>query len=122
LTPDGRPVKRTDHRLMRALGKNTAFGKQVSHTSWLMYEFTTLQRLSELGAAVPKPVAANENAMLMANCGDKRQAAPTLSSVRLGAAEARQLFEEVLRNIALMLAQGLVHGDLSAYNITLLAW
>jgi len=117
LTPEGRPVKGSDHRLMRAIGKKTSFGQQVSHTSWLMHEFTTLERLYQLGAAVPRPVAANANALLMTYCGDKRQAAPTLNSVRLGTRAAQQLFEEALRNIELMLAQGLIHGDLSAYNM-----
>ncbi|HEX6288201.1 MAG TPA: RIO1 family regulatory kinase/ATPase [Herpetosiphonaceae bacterium] len=116
-TPDGRPVKSTDDRLMRALGKKTAFGKQVSHTSWLMHEFTTLERLHQLGAAVPRPVAANDNALLMSYHGDASTAAPTMNGVRLAAREAQRLFEEVLRNIELMLAQGLIHGDLSAYNI-----
>jgi RIO kinase 1 len=53
----------------------------------------------------------------MSYCGDKRRAAPTLNGVRLGARAAQQLFEEVLRNIEMMLAQGIIHGDLSAYNI-----
>jgi len=66
---------------------------------------------------VPRPVTANDNALLMSYCGDERQAAPALSSVRLGARTAQRLFEEVLRNVELMLAQGLIHGDLSAYNI-----
>ncbi len=117
LTPEGRPVKNTDHRLMRAIGKKTAFGQQVSHTSWLMHEFTTLERLHQLGAAVPKPFAANDNALLMSYVGDHLRAAPTLNSVRLEAREAEHLCAEVLRNIELMLAQGLIHGDLSAYNI-----
>jgi RIO kinase 1 len=117
LTPEGRPVKHADQRLLKAIGKKTSFGKQVSHSSWLMHEFTTLERLYQVGAAVPKPVAANDNALLMSYCGDKRRAAPTLNGVRLGARAARQLFEEVLRNIELMLAQGFIHGDLSAYNI-----
>ncbi len=117
LTPEGRPVKSTDQRIMRALGKKTAFGQQVAHTSWLMYEFTTLARLHQLGAAVPKPFAANDNALLMSYYGDDATAAPTLNSVRLDMREAQRLFEEALRNIELMLAQGLIHGDLSAYNI-----
>jgi RIO kinase 1 len=117
LTPEGRPVKHADQRLMRAIGKKTSFGQQLSHSSWLMHEFTTLERLYSLGAAVPKPVAANDNALLMGYCGDDRQAAPTLSSVRLGARVGQRLFEEALRNIELMLAQGYIHGDLSAYNI-----
>lgn len=117
LTPDGRPVKTTDHRMMRAIGKQTTFGKQVSHTSWLMHEFTTLERLHQLGAAVPRPFAVNDNALLMSYYGDAKTAAPTMNGVRLEADEAQQLFEEVLRNIELMLSQGLIHGDLSAYNI-----
>jgi RIO kinase 1 len=117
LTADGRPAKATDHRLMRAIGKKTATGVQVSHTSWLMYEYTTLERLRRFGAAVPTPYAVNDNALLMSYLGDERMAAPTLNGVRLPRSEARALFEEVLRNIELMLQHGLIHGDLSAYNI-----
>jgi RIO kinase 1 len=117
LTSEGRPVKKTDQRLARALGKKTAFGTQVEHTSWLMYEFTTMQRLHEAGAAVPQPVASAENAILMSYIGDGDRAAPALQGVALARAEAAHLFEEVLRNIELMLQHGLIHGDLSAYNI-----
>lgn len=117
LTAEGRPVKTTDHRLMRAIGKKTATGVEVMHTSWLMYEYTTLERLHALGAAVPQPFAMNSNTVLMSYHGDERIAAPTLNGVRLPRDEAETLFEEVLRNIALMLQQGLIHGDLSAYNI-----
>lgn len=117
LTSQGQSVKRSDQRLMRAISKKTSFGKQVSHSSWLMHEFTMLQRLHELGAAVPKPFAANDNALLMSYIGDERQAAPALKSVRLGAREAQQLFEITLHTIELMLVHGWIHGDLSAYNI-----
>ena len=117
LTADGKPVKATDTRIMRALGKKSTFGVQVQHTSWLMYEYTTLDRLYRAGAAVPQPLAAGENALLMSYLGDASQAAPTLNEVSLDPAEARPLFEETLRNIELMLDHGLVHGDLSAYNI-----
>jgi RIO kinase 1 len=117
LTADGRPVKPTDDRIMRALGKKTTFGKQVQHTSWLMHEYTTLERLARAGAAVPPAVAANENALLIGYLGDDRTAAPALQQVRLRPAEARALFDEALRNVELFLQHGLVHGDLSAYNI-----
>src|SRR5262245_58723148 len=56
LTSEGRAVKKTDHRIMRALGKKTAFGAQVQHTSWLMHEYTTIDRLYRAGAAVPLPI------------------------------------------------------------------
>ena len=117
LTPDGRPVKKNDHRVMRAIGKKSSFGVQVSQTSWLMYEYTTLNMLHAAGGAVPRPFGANDNAILMGYCGDAQIAAPLLSEVRLEPDEAPALFGEVLRNIELMLAQGFVHGDLSAYNI-----
>jgi RIO kinase 1 len=117
LTADGRPVKETDHRLMRALGKKTAFGVQVAHTSWLMYEFTTLGQLFHAGAAVPEPIATGENAILMSYYGDARRAAPALNEIDLPRGEAALLLQEVLRNVDLLLQHGLIHGDLSAYNI-----
>jgi RIO kinase 1 len=117
LTADGRAVKKTDHRIMRAIGKKTAFGEQVKHTSWVMYEYTTIERLYRAGAAVPQPLAAAENAILMSYYGDERRAAPTLNEVRLAPHVAAPLFQEVLRNIDLLLQHNLVHGDLSAYNM-----
>lgn len=117
LTSDGRAVKKSDHRILRAVGKKTAFGAQVQHTSWIMYEYTTMERLYQAGAAVPRPFAAADNAILMAYCGDERRAAPALNEVGLSAKVARPLLDEVLRNIELMLQHNLIHGDLSAYNI-----
>jgi RIO kinase 1 len=117
LTADGRAVKKTDHRVMRAIGKKTAFGEQVKHTSWVMYEYTTIERLYRAGAAVPQPLAAAENAILMSYYGDEQRAAPTLNEVSLAPDEAAALFQEALRNIELLLQHNLVHGDLSAYNI-----
>lgn len=117
LTADGKQVKTTDHRIMRAIGKKSSFGVQVAHTSWLMYEHTTLQRLYKLGAAVPQPFAASDNAILMGYCGDEHMAAPTLNTVALESGEVEPLFTEVMRNVELMLQNDLIHGDLSAYNI-----
>lgn len=117
LTDQGRAVKATDQRIMRAIGKKTAFGQQVTHTSWLMYEYVTLGQLHAAGAAVPKPWAAGENAILMGYVGDEQRAAPTLHEIRLPRARARATFDEIIRNIDLMLQRGWIHGDLSAYNI-----
>lgn len=117
LTADGKEAKETDHRLMRAIGKKSDFGVQVEHTSWLMYEFNTLKNLHAIGAAVPKPYAVAENAILMGYVGDEEMAGPTLSTVDLAPDEAPHLFAETMRNVELMLAHGMIHGDLSAYNI-----
>jgi RIO kinase 1 len=117
LTAEGHEVKKTDHRIMRAIGKKTAFGAQVAHTSWLMHEYAALERLYPVGAAVPNPIASGENAILMGYVGDAAVAAPALNEIGLEPDEAAALFPEVLRNVELMLKHNLIHGDLSAYNI-----
>ncbi|MFQ5420882.1 MAG: RIO1 family regulatory kinase/ATPase, partial [Anaerolineae bacterium] len=117
LTANGRPIHGSDVRSIRAMGKKTAYGQQLMHTSWLMHEYTTLEMLYAAGAAVPRPVAAGTNAILMAYIGDERIAAPTLNQISLDRSESHTLFVEVMRNVALLLAHGRIHGDLSAYNI-----
>ncbi len=117
LTAEGRAVKGHEHRILRALGKKTAYGQEVAQTSWLMYEYTTLQTLHAAGAAVPRPVSVNDQTILMGYVGDRQAAAPTLNQISLDKDEAGPLFREVLRNIDLMLRHGLVHGDLSPYNL-----
>jgi RIO kinase 1 len=117
LGPDGKTPKERDVRLQRALDKGTAFGAQMSHTSWLMHEFTTLDKLYRAGAMVPKPYAAGENAILMSYIGDDQLPAPILRSVDLTEVEALTLFDDVMSNVELLLKHDLVHGDLSAFNI-----
>ena len=117
LGPDGRKPKERDQRLQRALEKGTAFGAQMSHTSWLMYEFNTLNRLHRSGGAVPQPLGSGDNAILMEYFGDGHLAAPILQQVNLDGAEARALFNDVLNNIEMMLQFNMIHGDLSAFNI-----
>jgi RIO kinase 1 len=106
-----------DDRIARAINKKTEFGRQVQHTSWLMHEYTAMEKLYHAGGAVPQPVAAGENAILMSYHGNGAVAAPTLSQISLRREEAEPLFREVRRNVELMLQHGLIHGDLSAFNI-----
>ncbi|MAU13032.1 MAG: hypothetical protein CL607_24655 [Anaerolineaceae bacterium] len=114
---DGKEVTDRNKREMRAMRIKSSFGQQMSHTSWLMHEYNTLEALYDAGAAVPKPYANGMNAMLMSYIGDEHMPAPTLIEIDLDADEARTLFDEAMRNIELMLSMGIVHGDLSAYNI-----
>lgn len=100
-----------------AMKKKTGFGQSLRHTSWLMNEFETMSLLYDAGADVPKPVAHNNNAILMSYMGEERWPAPTLNSVRLDKEEAQPLFGRLLHNVDLMLAAGRVHGDLSAHNL-----
>jgi RIO kinase 1 len=117
LSSKGEIIDNSDHRTMRAIGKKSAFGQQVSHTSWLMYEYNTLQTLYAAGAAVPKPYEVNENTILMSYHGDASMPASTLNKVRLNQEEAQSLFDAVIHNVDLMLQHDMIHGDLSAYNI-----
>ena len=113
----GRPAGRDSGYIERAIRTKSAFGLQAAHTSWLMHEYTAMEQLYEAGGAVPQPIAANDNAILMSYHGDEQMAAPTLNTVNPEPEEAQVLLHEVLRNVELMLQHDLIHGDLSAYNI-----
>ena len=106
-----------DGGMQHAMHKRSAYGKQLSHTSWIEHEYQMLQLLDAAGVDVPRPYARGNNAILMEYIGDPLAPAPTLNGVELDLDEAPLLFERVLRNVAVMLEHGRIHGDLSAYNI-----
>ncbi|NUM47163.1 MAG: hypothetical protein HUU38_20885 [Anaerolineales bacterium] len=115
LDEDGLLVK--DHGKLKAVHKGSAFGKAVTHTSWIEHEVKTMQALHAADLDVPEFYASNTNAILMEYIGDEESAAPALIDVGLTASEARPLFQRVLHNLEEMLRLGVIHGDLSAYNI-----
>ncbi len=117
LTGEGKSLDKTDDRTMRAIGKKTAYGQQVSHTSWLMHEYKTLTTLYNIGASVPQSFAAGENAILMTYFGDETMGAPTLQEIDLSRKEAKSSFDSVIANVELLLEHDMIHGDLSAYNL-----
>lgn len=102
---------------VNAIIKRTKYGEELRHTSWIAYEFQTLERLHAAGADVPRPFVMLKNSILMEFIGDEGGAAPTLNSVQLDRGEARDLFDRVVLNLDLLLANKRIHGDLSAYNI-----
>ncbi len=102
---------------VNAIIKRTKYGEELRHTSWIAYEFKTLEILHSAGADVPKPYAMLKNSILMEYFGDDGMPAPTLNSVTLDRDEARQLFDRVILNVDLLLQNERIHGDLSAYNI-----
>ena len=109
--------RRRDSRMTRALKNKTAFGQEIAHSSWILHENGALDKLHSAGAAVPKPFATGDNAILMGFVGDETRPAPPLHEVALDLDEVAPLFHEVMRNVELMLQNGMIHGDLSAYNI-----
>lgn len=115
LDDEGKVVR--DDRLLRAIAKGTRAGKEAQHTSWLEHEYQTMLRLHAAGTDVPRPVTSGSNTVLMEYLGDEARSAPALNEVHLPRNAARPLFDRLLWNIELMLANGRVHGDLSAYNV-----
>jgi RIO kinase 1 len=115
LDEEGKPIQ--DRRRQRAMLKKTNHGRALLHNAWLAHEFETLRLLYEAGAAVPRPLARGENAILMGYVGDGRLPASTLNHVTLRAAEAGPLLQLLLDNVELFLSRRRVHGDLSAYNV-----
>ena len=112
---EGKQLKGRREKL--AMRKKTTFGKEVDIQWWIGNEYRTQTQLFEVGANVPQPIGHQGNTILMQYMGDAYGPAPTLSEVRLLQDEAEALFERVMQNVALMLDNHLVHGDLSAYNI-----
>ena len=115
LDAEGKQLR--DDRAQRAIAKGTDRGKQLAHDSWLAHELNAMRGLHAAGVDVPEPFDSGPNVILMAYVGEPEMPAPTLSQVRLPADEARPLFERLLANIERMLECGIVHGDLSAYNV-----
>ena len=123
LYKEGRTLRDADGKLIhgareaRAMQKKTRFGKELDLTNWIVHEFGIQTRLFEAGADVPRPVAYGGNTILMAYVGDEALPAPMLQEVTPANGEAPALFERLMRNVELMLAHHIVHGDLSAYNV-----
>jgi RIO kinase 1 len=115
LDEDGLLIRREGP--LKAIRNRTQLGDRLIHQSWIMHEIEAMEMLHEAGFDVPAVYANGDNAILMDFVGDASGAAPILHDVRLDVTEARILFERILYNIEGMLRLGLVHGDLSAYNI-----
>lgn len=113
---DGRVLK---GRYARALANKSDFGREVQLGTWTHYEWETLRHVFEIGADVPRPVAASHSgaAILMEYIGDDRAPAPQLRTIRLTQQQANYVYGRVCHNIRLLLAHNRIHGDLSPFNI-----
>lgn len=101
----------------KAIRKNNSFGKKLSHTVWIKREYFLLRRLYELNIKIPKPIVQVSNAILMEYLGDYNNPAPKLKDVVLQKSEAKKIYTIIENNIDTMYKNGIVHGDLSPYNI-----
>ena len=115
---ENRKVKNT--RQARAMAKGTRFGRQAQEAAWQSAEVDALYRLAAAGVRVPKPHNFHDGVLLMELVTDANgDAAPRLNDVRFSAADARAHHRTLLAEVVRMLCAGVVHGDLSEFNILL---
>jgi RIO kinase 1 len=113
---EGRKVKNS--RQARAMEKGTRYGRKMQEEVWQNAEVDALYRLAAAGVKVPKPYICFEGVLLMDLVTDANgNAAPRLNDVEMNQATALQYHAQLLQQVVLMLCAGIIHGDLSEYNI-----
>jgi RIO kinase 1 len=117
---ENRKVKNT--RQARAMAKGTRFGREKQEEAWQSAEVDALYRLAAAGVRVPTPHNFCDGVLLMELVTDENgDAAPRLNDVVFTPEEARRHHATLLNEVVRMLCAGVVHGDLSEFNILLAA-
>ena len=110
--------KTRSSREERAMTKGSRHGREQTEAAWRSAEVDAIYRLKAAGVRVPDPYAFIEGVLLMEFvCDPEGNPAPRLGDISMGEAAAVELFEKLVREVVKMLCAGLVHGDLSEYNI-----
>ncbi|WP_374554640.1 PA4780 family RIO1-like protein kinase [Thermomonas sp.] len=113
---EGRKVRGS--REARAIGKATKYGRKQQETAWKNTEVDALYRLRDAGVRVPEPHGYFHGVLVMELVVDADgHSAPRLGEVDLAPDQAREYHRFLVRQVVRMLCEGLVHGDLSAYNV-----
>ena len=113
---EGRKVKNS--RRARAMEKGSSYGRKAQEEAWQSAEVEALYRLAAAGVRVPKPYNFHEGVLLMELLTDSEgNAAPRLNDIELPAETAREYHQILIRQVVRMLCAGIVHGDLSEYNV-----
>ncbi|MDO9212774.1 MAG: PA4780 family RIO1-like protein kinase [Methylococcales bacterium] len=116
LYQEGRKVRNT--RQARAMQKGSKFGAQQQEAVWQNAEVDALYRLAAAGVRVPKPYNFIEGVLLMELVTDANgSAAPRLNDLDLTYEQALEYHGLLIKEVVRMLCAGIVHGDLSEYNI-----
>ena len=113
---EGRKTKNS--RQARAMQKGSKYGRESQEAAWQSAEVNALYRLANAGVRVPTPYNFYEGVLLMELVtGDDGNAAPRLNDVQLSATTAREYHAFLIQQVVRMLCAGIVHGDLSEFNI-----
>jgi len=113
---EGRREKNS--RRARAMEKGSKFGRKQMEESWQNAEVDALYRVARAGVRVPRPYGCFDGVLLMELVTDSEgEVAPRLGEVDMSAEQAREDHALMMHYIQLMLCAGLVHGDLSEFNV-----
>jgi len=115
---EGRKVKNS--RRARAMEKGSRYGRKAKEEAWQSTEVDALYRLAAAGVRVPRPYDFVDGVLLMELVTDgEGHPAPRLNDVVLTPEQAREFHGTLVREVVRMLCAGIVHGDLSEYNVLL---
>ena len=117
---ENRKVKNS--RQARAMAKGTKFGREAQEAAWQSAEVDALYRLAAAGVRVPRPQQFIDGVLLMELVADAEgDAAPRLNDVVFTPEQALAHHATLIKEVVRMLCAGVVHGDLSEFNILLAA-
>ncbi len=113
---EGRKVKNS--RRERAMQKGTRYGRKEQEAAWQSAEVDALHQLARAGVRVPQPFNFLEGVLLMELVTDAEgNAAPRLNDIALSPELAREYHGFLIAQVVRMLCAGIVHGDLSEFNV-----
>ena len=113
---EGRKVRNT--RTQRAMDRGSRFGQAAAEDAWKEKESDALFRLHAAGVRVPRPVLFHEGVLLMEVVVDAHgHPAPRLVDAPIAREQAAAIYADIRKQAVGMLAAGLIHGDLSPYNV-----
>jgi RIO kinase 1 len=113
---EGRQVRGS--RQTRAIGNRSRFGRQEEEAEWKNTEVDALYRLVAAGVRVPKPYGYFDGVLVMELVVDAAgHSAPSLGDVEFTPEDARRCHGVLIQQVQRMLCTGLIHGDLSQYNV-----
>ncbi len=116
LYQEGRKVRGS--RESRAMGKATRYGRKQQEIAWKNAEVDALYQLRDAGVRVPEPFGYFHGVLVMELVADAGgHSAPRLGEMELSAERAREFHRILVREVVKMLCIGLIHGDLSEYNV-----
>lgn len=111
---------RRNSRSSRALGKHSKYGKRVEEDEWQQTEINTLFTLHNAGVCVPTPDICINGVLLMELvCDNDGEVAPQIGDIHFDAEHAKYCHDYLLRQVIRMLLAGIIHADLSEFNIVM---